>query len=120
MTPFLAALSAYNYFCSKIRSQIKEEMPGIANTDIMKEAASRWKALSAEDKTPFEQLAQEDKARSIFFLPLLQSADSLSADEFLRWMRTRQRKVVQMPSRWNRQERRRMPRKTPTKKKTEV
>jgi structure-specific recognition protein 1 len=58
-----AALSAYNYFCSKIRQQIKEEMPSIANTDIMKEAATRWKALSADDRLPYEQLAHEDKAR---------------------------------------------------------
>ena len=61
--PPAAALSAYNYFCSKVRQQIKDEIPGIANTDIMKEAASRWKALAAEDKTPYERLAHEDKAR---------------------------------------------------------
>lgn len=59
----LAALSAYNYFCSKVRQEIKEEMPGIANTEIMKVAATRWKALSVEDRAPFERLAAEDKTR---------------------------------------------------------
>jgi hypothetical protein len=43
--------------------QIKEENPTISAPDMMKEVAARWRALSAEDKSPFEELAVADKAR---------------------------------------------------------
>mmetsp|Transcript_12210 Transcript_12210/g.12596 ORF Transcript_12210/g.12596 Transcript_12210/m.12596 type:complete len:841 (-) Transcript_12210:18-2540(-) len=58
-----AALTAYNIFCSKIRAKIKEEIPGISPTDIVKEAAARWKTISAEEKSQYDQLAQADKVR---------------------------------------------------------
>lgn len=38
-------------------------MTDIANTDIMKQTGERWRAMSAEQKTPWEALAVQDKQR---------------------------------------------------------
>ncbi len=43
--------------------QILKEKPGLGVTDVMKEAAARWKMLSAQLKEPFEEMAKKDKER---------------------------------------------------------
>lgn len=43
--------------------QILKEKPGLGVTDVMKEAAARWKTLSAQQKEPFEEMAKKDKER---------------------------------------------------------
>lgn len=57
------ALSSYIIFCTQMRSVIKAETPDIANTDIMKQTGERWRAMSAEQKGPWEALATQDKQR---------------------------------------------------------
>ena len=43
--------------------QVKSENPGIAFTDVAKVLGDKWKAVSAEDKKPYEEQAAEDKKR---------------------------------------------------------
>jgi hypothetical protein len=57
------ALSSYIIFCTQMRSVIKAENPEIANTDIMKQTGERWRAMSSEQKHPWEALATQDKQR---------------------------------------------------------
>ena len=58
------ALSAYILFGTATRPQVKADIPGISSANIMKELGTRWKkALSAEEKAPFEKLAAADKER---------------------------------------------------------
>lgn len=57
------ALSSYIIFCTQMRSVIKAETPDIANTDIMKQTGERWRAMSVEQKAPWEALAVQDKQR---------------------------------------------------------
>lgn len=56
-------LSAFMYFSSDKREQIKADNPGIAFTEVAKKLGELWKTLSAEDKKPYEAKAEEDKGR---------------------------------------------------------
>ena len=55
--------SAYIIFCTQMRPVIKSENPNIINTDIMKETGNRWRAMTPEQRQPWEDLAAQDKAR---------------------------------------------------------
>jgi hypothetical protein len=55
--------SAYIIFVIQMRPVIKGENPNIINTDIMKEAGNRWRAMTPQQKQPWEDLAAQDKAR---------------------------------------------------------
>ena len=57
------ACSAYIIFCTQMRPVIKGENPDILNTDIMKETGNRWRAMTPEQRQPWEELAAQDKAR---------------------------------------------------------
>ena len=57
------ACSAYIIFCTQMRPVIKGENPNILNTDIMKETGNRWRAMSLQQRLPWEDLATQDKAR---------------------------------------------------------
>ena len=57
------ALSAYVLFGNEMRADIKEKNPDITPTEVMKEIGVRWKAMSAEDKKPFEEKSKVDKGR---------------------------------------------------------
>jgi hypothetical protein len=57
------ASSSYIIFSTKIRQTIKDEHPDMANKDIIRETGVRWKALSAEEKIPYEEMATADKER---------------------------------------------------------
>ena len=55
--------SAYIIFVIQMRPVIKNENPNISNTEIMKEAGNRWRAMTPAQKQPWEDLAAQDKAR---------------------------------------------------------
>jgi hypothetical protein len=57
------ACSAYIIFCTQMRPVIKGENPNIINTDIMKETGNRWRAMTPQQRQPWEDLAAQDKAR---------------------------------------------------------
>mmetsp|Transcript_4974 Transcript_4974/g.10722 ORF Transcript_4974/g.10722 Transcript_4974/m.10722 type:complete len:694 (-) Transcript_4974:634-2715(-) len=56
-------LSAFMYFSNEMRNKVKEENPGIAFGEVGKLLGERWKALPAEQKVKFEQMAEKDKER---------------------------------------------------------
>jgi hypothetical protein len=56
-------LTAYNFFCATQRQAIKDEHPDYSFTDNATELSIRWKALSEEDKIPFQKQADGDKIR---------------------------------------------------------
>ncbi|GLC39441.1 hypothetical protein PLESTB_001348900 [Pleodorina starrii] len=56
-------LTAFMYFSGATRDKVKAENPGIAFGEVGKMLGERWKAMSSEDKAPFEQMAVKDKVR---------------------------------------------------------
>ncbi|BFZ19240.1 hypothetical protein BsWGS_22279 [Bradybaena similaris] len=54
------ASSAYLCFISKC---LKDATPPIKKTQVMKEAAKKWKLMSEEERLPFIEAAAEDKRR---------------------------------------------------------
>ena len=61
--PTLVACQAAVVILTHSPVQILKEKPGLGVTDVMKEAAARWKTLSAQQKEPFEEMAKKDKER---------------------------------------------------------
>lgn len=57
------AITGFMAFSNATRSKVKAENPSLSVTDIAKELGARWKALTTEDKEPFEQIARDDKER---------------------------------------------------------
>ncbi|KAL4224373.1 FACT complex subunit ssrp1 [Mactra antiquata] len=53
--------TAYFIWFMSERENIKSDNPGASVTDISKKAGELWKAMSAEDKKPFDQKAKEAK-----------------------------------------------------------
>ena len=53
--------NAFMFFSAANRAVIKEANPDMKSTDISKELGTRWKALSDDDKKPFELQAANDK-----------------------------------------------------------
>ena len=59
------ATSAYIFFSNTKRQEVREANPEIAGevTQIAKKLGEMWKSLSDEDKEPYVQMAEKDKAR---------------------------------------------------------
>lgn len=51
------------YFSNAVRPDVKGENPDMKITEMSKVIGERWKALGAEDKAKYEQMAKSDKAR---------------------------------------------------------
>ena len=56
-------ISAFLYFSTYKRSEIKEAYPDATFGEVQKLIAAAWRELSEEDKEPFNQKAAQDKAR---------------------------------------------------------
>ncbi|PNW88436.1 hypothetical protein CHLRE_01g029450v5 [Chlamydomonas reinhardtii] len=56
-------LSAFMYFSNSNRDKVKAENPGIAFGEVGKLLGERWKAMSAEEKAPYDEMAAKDKVR---------------------------------------------------------
>ncbi|KAF5094934.1 hypothetical protein D0Z03_001959 [Geotrichum reessii] len=57
------SLSAYMFFASENRETVRSENPGIAFGQIGRILGERWRALSVEEKEPYEVKAANDKKR---------------------------------------------------------
>mmetsp|Transcript_2189 Transcript_2189/g.3377 ORF Transcript_2189/g.3377 Transcript_2189/m.3377 type:complete len:181 (+) Transcript_2189:64-606(+) len=57
------ALSSYIIFSNVARNEIKAENPETPVTEVMRIIGERWRAMSAEDKLPFEEMSARDKMR---------------------------------------------------------
>ncbi len=58
-------LSAYMYFCADMREVIKTENPEMTGKEVPSELGRRWKALSDEEKKPYEEKQALDKERYV-------------------------------------------------------
>jgi len=56
-------LSAYMFFANEQRENVREENPGISFGQVGKVLGERWKALSENQRKPYEEKAQTDKKR---------------------------------------------------------
>ncbi|KAK9811520.1 hypothetical protein WJX72_005220 [[Myrmecia] bisecta] len=56
-------LSAFMFFSSGMREQVKAENPGIAFGEIGKVMGEKWKQVSPEERAKYEQMAANDKER---------------------------------------------------------
>ncbi|EAY03627.1 HMG box family protein [Trichomonas vaginalis G3] len=54
--------SPYILFCKEKRPQVKADNPGIAFGDIAKKLGEMWKNLSEEEKKPYIEKAEAEKA----------------------------------------------------------
>lgn len=59
------AKSGYNFFTSIMHEEFKVQFPGrtVDFIDFQKKCAGKWKSLTAEQKSPFENMAALDKLR---------------------------------------------------------
>ncbi|KAL3234946.1 hypothetical protein RNJ44_02734 [Nakaseomyces bracarensis] len=57
------ALSAYMFFANENRDIVRSENPDVTFGQIGRLLGERWKALTAEDKQPYEAKAEADKKR---------------------------------------------------------
>jgi len=57
------SLSAYMFFANENRDIVRAENPGINFGQVGRLLGEKWKALSTEDKTPYENKAAADKKR---------------------------------------------------------
>jgi hypothetical protein len=57
------ALSAYMYFSSAKRPELSAKNPGITVPEMAKMMGQMWKEASAEERAPFDKMAEEDKER---------------------------------------------------------
>lgn len=57
------SLSAYMFFANENRDSVRNENPGITFGQIGRLLGEKWKALSVEEKVPYEDKAQQDKKR---------------------------------------------------------
>jgi len=56
-------LASYMFFSKDVRPQVKEDNPEMKFGDIAREVSRRWKEISDDDKTQFEDLAAKDRVR---------------------------------------------------------
>lgn len=56
-------MSAYLYFCKDMREVLKKEKPELKANEATSEIGARWKALSEEQKKPYEARHLVDKQR---------------------------------------------------------
>ncbi|CAI7336858.1 CGH_1_collapsed_G0015590.mRNA.1.CDS.1 [Saccharomyces cerevisiae] len=57
------ALSAYMFFANENRDIVRSENPDITFGQVGKKLGEKWKALTPEEKQPYEAKAQADKKR---------------------------------------------------------
>jgi len=55
--------SAYIFFCTEKRAEVKEQNPDMSAKDITVQLASMWKEIDDDTKKVFQELADKDKAR---------------------------------------------------------
>lgn len=58
---FLMGKSAYNFFVAEKRVIVKEENPTLGFGEVSKKVGEMWKALTDEEKKPYQEMA--DKAK---------------------------------------------------------
>lgn len=56
-------MSSYFFFIGEKREDVKRDNPGISITETTKLLGEKWKALTADEKSPYEQKAAADKER---------------------------------------------------------
>ena len=56
-------VSAYLHFCSAKRGDVKESQPDLSFGEITKVVTASWKALSVEERVPWDEKAAADKKR---------------------------------------------------------
>ncbi|CAI4262696.1 CQS_1a_G0002870.mRNA.1.CDS.1 [Saccharomyces cerevisiae] len=56
-------LSAYMFFANENRDIVRSENPDVTFGQVGRILGERWKALTAEEKQPYESKAQADKKR---------------------------------------------------------
>ncbi|CAG7992856.1 unnamed protein product [Penicillium olsonii] len=56
-------LSAYMFFANDNRDKVREENPGISFGQVGKQLGDKWKALSEDDRKPYDDKAAKDKKR---------------------------------------------------------
>ncbi|CAI5759276.1 unnamed protein product [Candida verbasci] len=57
------SLSAYMFFANENRDIVRAENPGISFGQVGKVLGDKWKALSDDDKAPYQSKADADKKR---------------------------------------------------------
>lgn len=57
------SLSAYMFFANENRDVVRAENPGISFGQVGKLLGEKWKALDADEKSPYESKAAADKKR---------------------------------------------------------
>jgi structure-specific recognition protein 1 len=57
------AISAFFYFGAAKREEIKREQPGITIGEVGKKLGELWRAATADEKKPFDEMAERDKER---------------------------------------------------------
>jgi hypothetical protein len=57
------SLSAYMFFANEQRDNVRSENPGISFGQVGRVLGERWKALSQDEKEPYEAKARADKKR---------------------------------------------------------
>lgn len=57
------SLSAYMFFANENRDIVRAENPGISFGQVGRLLGEKWKALSTEEKVPYETKAATDKKR---------------------------------------------------------
>ncbi|KAA8910354.1 hypothetical protein TRICI_004152 [Trichomonascus ciferrii] len=57
------SLSAYMFFANEQRDTVRSENPGISFGQVGRVLGERWKALTDEEKRPYEDKAKADKQR---------------------------------------------------------
>lgn len=55
--------AAYIFFSSETVKRLQAEQPGLGIGEYATEAGARWRALSAEGRRPYEEMALEDARR---------------------------------------------------------
>ena len=56
-------MSAFFFYISSRRGQLKAQKPDLGNTEIVKLMGDEWKAMTNDAKSKYEKLASDDKAR---------------------------------------------------------
>jgi len=59
------ALSSYIYYSNALRPDILRENPQLKITEISKIIGEKWKQITPEEKQKFDQMATQDKQRSL-------------------------------------------------------
>ncbi|BDA45001.1 probable non-histone chromosomal protein 6 [Coccomyxa sp. Obi] len=72
------ALSAFMFFSSAKRDEVKKENPEISFGEVGKVLGEKWKAIGATEKAKFEEMAKKDKVR---YAKAIEAYNSKKKDE---------------------------------------